>query len=55
MRSYLLTFLFQISGVAALCLDRWVFHHDGEMFALGIGMLIIAVVALPSLDTDKKT
>lgn len=54
MRSYLMPFLFQISGVAALCLDRWVFHHDGEVFALGIGMLIIAMFSLPSLNPVKE-
>lgn len=55
MRSYTLTLLCQVSGIASICLDRWVFHHDGEMFALGIAMLIGSLLCLPPLGDDKKT
>lgn len=55
MRSHTTTILCLVSGIAAICLDRWAFNHDGEMFALGIVMLVIALFSLPSLEGEEKT
>lgn len=49
-----MTILCQVSGLVAIGLDRWVFNHDGEMFGLGMVMLVVGMFSLPSLDSAEK-
>lgn len=47
MRSNLLAYLALLSSLLSFCSSRWAFH-DGEGFAMGVGFLIVGMLAIQS-------
>ena len=52
MRSNVLAYLALFSSLLSLCLNRWVFHDDGEGFAMGIFWLIAGMMTIQSPESQ---
>lgn len=52
MRSNLLAYLALFTSLLSFCSSRWLFPDDGEGFAMGVGFLIVGILAIRSPKDD---